>query len=66
MLYRTGAERGKEGKEGDRKSGKRGKIRFGGDEEEQGKREDMVLGEMRMSGKRRKIRFGGDEEEQKA
>ncbi|MCG9706156.1 hypothetical protein [Photobacterium damselae] len=46
-----------------RKSGKRGKIWFGGDEEERGKKEEKVLGEMRKSGKRRKIRFGGDEEE---
>ncbi|WP_181314029.1 hypothetical protein [Photobacterium damselae] len=50
-----------------RKSGKRGKIRFGGDEEEREKREDMVWG-MRKSGerrKRRKIR-ARFEEEQKA
>ncbi|HIF9539609.1 TPA: hypothetical protein ACX6S7_003908 [Photobacterium damselae] len=42
-----------------RKSGKRRKIRFGGDEEEREKREEKILGEMRESGKRRKIRFGG-------
>ncbi|WP_341495794.1 hypothetical protein WAX87_11425 [Photobacterium damselae subsp. damselae] len=49
-----------------RKSGKRRKIRFGGDEGEREKKEDKVWGEMRKSGerrKRRKIRFGGDEGE---
>ncbi|HIF9343433.1 TPA: hypothetical protein ACX6RU_003559 [Photobacterium damselae] len=36
-----------------RKSGKRGKIRFGGDEGEREKKEDKVWG-MRKSGERRK------------